>query len=90
MHVPNPLIASERDFVLPDNTTVYHMSAPAPLADPEAAVVEALEHPIASESLRTIAKMKLTANSDAKAVIVISDNTRPVPYRGRAISSLPS
>lgn len=82
MHVPNPLITGANDFVLPPDTTIYGMSAPAALADPAKAVAEALEHPIASESLRSIAAKKLAASSAAKAVIVISDNTRPVPYKG--------
>ena len=83
MHVPNPLIAGAEDLVLPNNTTIYGMNAPAALADLEKAVAEALEHPIASKSLRTIARETLEANGAAKAVIVISDNTRPVPYRGK-------
>ncbi|MDX9915354.1 MAG: nickel-dependent lactate racemase [Sphaerochaeta sp.] len=82
MQVPNPLNTSTMDLLLPDNTVIYGMQAPAALANPAKAVAEALEHPIASESLRTIAAKKRASNADANAVIVISDNTRPVPYKG--------
>ncbi len=82
MHVPNPLIAGAKEFELPAGTTVYNMSAPRALADPVKAIAEALDHPIASKPLRQIAKEKLVGKADATAVIVISDNTRPVPYKG--------
>jgi len=82
MHVPNPLIAGAKEFELPAGTTVYNMSAPTALADPVKAIAEALDHPIASKPLRQIAKEKLVGKADATAVIVISDNTRPVPYKG--------
>ncbi|MBX2843182.1 MAG: nickel-dependent lactate racemase [Flammeovirgaceae bacterium] len=46
-------------------------------------IPQALENPIASASLSVIAKEKLSKNKEAKAVIVVSDNTRPVPYKGK-------
>ena len=82
MNVPNPLIAGAKDLTLPAGSAVYGMSAPPALADPAKAVAAALENPIQSESFRTIAKRKIKNNADATAVIVISDNTRPVPYKG--------
>lgn len=82
MHVPNPLIANAADFALPAETTIYGMSAPAALPNPAKAVSDALENPIQSKPLRIIAQEKLAAKADASAVIVISDNTRPVPYKG--------
>ena len=82
MRIPNPLIQGGEDLVLPVDTAVYGMQAPPALTDPAKAVADALENPIESESLRTIAKAKLAKNADATAVIVISDNTRPVPYKG--------
>ena len=50
------------------------------IADPP--VKKALENPVASQQLTSITKEKLKNNPDSKAVIVISDNTRPVPYKG--------
>ncbi|WP_332446767.1 nickel-dependent lactate racemase [Sphaerochaeta sp.] len=83
MHVHNPIDPLQKDLILPDDTVCYGMQAPSALADSELAIREALEHPIASASLREIAEAKLAKNKHAKAVIVISDNTRPVPYKGK-------
>jgi len=44
-----------------------------PLEDPDAAVREALERPIGSEPLREVARGR------GRAVVVVSDRTRPVP-----------
>jgi len=54
---------------------------PEAIALPEG-ITDALENPINSPALLNIARNKLADNPDAKAVIVVSDNTRPVPYRG--------
>jgi nickel-dependent lactate racemase len=51
---------------------LYPKEAP-PLADPPAAVAEALENPVAASSLAEVARGR------KDAVIVISDSTRPVP-----------
>ncbi|MGD1891735.1 MAG: nickel-dependent lactate racemase [Cyclobacteriaceae bacterium] len=45
-------------------------------------ITDALKNPINSPSLLEIGRGKLESNPDARAVIVVSDNTRPVPYRG--------
>lgn len=42
----------------------------------------ALEHPIGCDSLFSIACCKKTAKEAATACILMSDNTRPVPYKG--------
>ncbi len=55
--------------------------APEPVPIPRA-MEDALAKPIASDALRSIAKSKLNQHSNAQAIIVISDNTRPVPYYG--------
>lgn len=83
MHVHNPIDPANKDLLLPDTTVCYGMSAPPALSDPEAAIQKALNAPIKSKPLSVIAKEKLGANKDATAVIVISDNTRPVPYKGK-------
>ena len=44
-------------------------------------ITHALENPIHAPSLLAIGKQKIADNADAQAVIVVSDNTRPVPYR---------
>ncbi|MGE4468152.1 nickel-dependent lactate racemase [Sphaerochaeta sp.] len=82
MLVHNPIDSQGKKLELPEHTTVYAMKAPKALSDPKQAVSEALANPIASDSFQSIAKAKLDANPQAKAVIVISDNTRPVPYKG--------
>lgn len=69
---------------LPAQTEVLAMRAPSPLTEPAAVIEEALVNSIASPGLPQIAKDKLKASPQARAVVVISDNTRPVPYRGDA------
>jgi len=83
---------------LPDSTDVYAMAAPRVLDDPAGAVRAALAAPIASEPLAAIARAAVSrvsrggcaapgarASSGARAAracVVVSDNTRPVPYKG--------
>lgn len=52
------------------------------LPDPAAAIQDALARPIGTPPLADLARAKVRAKPDTQAVIVISDNTRPVPYRG--------
>ena len=59
------------------------------IADPQRAIIDALRSPISSPPLGEIAQKKLRSNPDAEAVIVISDNTRPVPYSGDSGILLP-
>lgn len=82
MKVINPIDPMKKELILPDTTAVYAMKAPPALANADKAIMDALNNPIESESLAAIAKAKLAVNKDATAVIVISDNTRPVPYKG--------
>ena len=51
--------------------------APSPLTEP--AVIERLVNSIASPDCRILKILK--ASPQARAVVVISDNTRPVPHR---------
>ena len=69
---------------LPDNTEILSTKQPKPLSNPAFFIQKALEFPIGSPSLDKIIEQKLKKNPQAKAVIVISDNTRPVPYNGKA------
>lgn len=82
MYVKNPLNEKYSDIILPENTFIATMKQPEVLANPSVAIKEALASPIASESLKAIAEGKKNEKSDATAVIVVSDNTRPVPYKG--------
>ncbi len=54
----------------------------APLPDPGRAIRDSLCHPLAGPSLIEMAWLTVRRKADAEAVIVVSDNTRPVPYRG--------
>ncbi len=82
--VSNPFGSQYSPLELPDNAFVASMRAPEPISDPEAAINEALRSPVGSEPLSDIARRRIQMNPDSTAVIVISDNTRPVPYKGRS------
>lgn len=69
---------------LPEGTECLSMSEPAPLANPRQAILEALYRPIGSPGLDEIVRRKLESKVDPTVAIVISDNTRPVPYSGEA------
>ncbi len=53
-----------------------------PLPQPGAAIRDALRHPMGAAALEEIARAKTRAVPRPQAVVVVSDNTRPVPYRG--------
>jgi nickel-dependent lactate racemase len=65
---------------VPGNAEILAMGRVEPLPDPAQAILQALEKPIASPSLAQITRRKLEANPESTAVVVISDDTRPVPY----------
>ena len=69
---------------LPDNTEILSTEQPKPLRNPDFFIQKALKNSIGSPGLDKIIEQKLKKNPQAKAVIVISDNTRPVPYKGKA------
>lgn len=94
MVVNNPFGSRFADLVLPDHTNVVGMSEPVRVKDPEAAIRYALDNPIESDSLTQIARrtmqvVKKDSGKPATAVIVVSDNTRPVPYKGKEGILLP-
>jgi len=74
---------------LPDNTDILRMRGAEPVRDAKAAMAEAFEHPIGCPGFGTIIAKKLAENPEGEAVIVISDNTRPVPYKGEQGILLP-
>lgn len=70
------------DVELPDETVCLSMSEPGPLANQAQAIREALQRPIGSASLAEVVRRKTEGKTHPTAAVVISDNTRPVPYRG--------
>ena len=80
----NPFGTQFEPLELPENTEILTMREHASLTDPRLAIENALLHPVAGPALHEIAAAKKQARSDAKAVIVVSDNTRPVPYMGES------
>lgn len=69
---------SQLDLTVPDNARIIQSPPVQPLSDPASHISQALDHPIGSESLSTLAA-KLSPQT--RVVVVISDITRPVPNR---------
>lgn len=67
---------------LPDNCSVIRMNEAPVIGNIAEAIRQALRDPIGSRPLSEIAASKKAADPDATAVILVSDNTRPVPYTG--------
>ncbi len=67
---------------LPGQTDVLTLPSDPALPDPAAAIRQALAHPLGAPPLAELARRKKTILPDPRAVIVVSDNTRPVPYKG--------
>ncbi len=74
---------------LPVEADVLSIPETAPLRSPQEAVRDALLNPIGSAPLPSVVRNVLRRRPEASAVIVVSDNTRPVPYRGEAGILLP-
>ncbi|HHT81184.1 MAG TPA: nickel-dependent lactate racemase [Spirochaetales bacterium] len=89
MKVTNPLGSQYDALTLPEHTFTIQMETPQKLTNVGEAILDSFENPIASKSLKAIAKDKLDKNPAAKAAIIISDNTRPVPYKGEEGILLP-
>lgn len=66
----------------PDKTDILAMGPAPVLPSPQEKIRQALKTPIGSKPLDVIVRQKLSLNTQAKAVVVISDGTRPVPYSG--------
>lgn len=89
MKVPNPLGRHYDDLILPENTFSLTMKAPKALSGIRKVILDSFENPIESKSLKAIAQEKLAKNPQAKAAVIVSDNTRPVPYKGEEGILLP-
>lgn len=71
---------------LPEGTEVLRMNEAVVLEDPKESVNRAIENPLGTAALDEIVRQK---SEEPSAVIVISDNTRPVPYSGEQGILLP-
>jgi len=76
------------DLVLPPGTKVLCRREPPALPTPEKAIVDALRHPLGALPLgdlyrRKVEQGKVSKSQErlGKVVIVLSDHTRPVPYK---------
>jgi nickel-dependent lactate racemase len=77
-----PLATFTSHPTLPDDVVVLEPQRVPPLGDVPTAIAQALERPVGTRSLTDVAHGKLAENADARAVVVVSDSTRPVPYSG--------
>lgn len=68
---------------VPDHAEILKMRKASPLANPEEEIYHKLHSPTDCLPLQQLVKQKLSRNPKAQASIVISDNTRPVPYFGK-------
>lgn len=94
MIIDHPFTDSYQAVTLPDHTHVVRMSEPEPVPSVAEKIRESLDHPIDSDSLKQIAlramqQRKAKDGGKANAVIVVSDKTRPVPYKGEEGILLP-
>ncbi len=69
---------------LPSGTDVLHARLPAAVRDVRAAVTAALSAPVGSPPLADLCRTALAkaARRPPAVVVVVSDSTRPVPYKG--------
>lgn len=74
---------------LPDDVTVLTMRGADRIPDPRTEIRRCLEDPIGTPGFSRIVRERLRETPRATAVIVISDTTRPVPYRGEQGILLP-
>ena len=94
MHIDHPFIKKYAPIELPPHTRMVGMEEPVALTDCAARIRRSLAEPIDSPPLVQIARQKLQQRLDAdgeaaNAVIVVSDKTRPVPYKGEQGILLP-
>ena len=84
MKIVIPFESGAVEADLPDGVETLRMRGGKALADPASAIREALTRPIGSAPLAVMARGKKAAKPGATACVVVSDKTRPVPYRGEA------
>lgn len=74
--IPLPYGDTQIEIKVPDSTHVLSAGRAGPLTNPADEIVRSLEKPIGTMPLHQLAK------GCDNATIVVSDNTRPVPYKG--------
>lgn len=81
----------DKEFTIsiPDDTDIVRMRGAEKIRDHEGALAEVFDHPIECRPFDVLIREKLALKPDGDAVIVISDNTRPVPYKGEQGILLP-
>lgn len=94
MIVHHPFAQTYQSLDLPDHTQKVRMKEPVALTHCAELIRDSLVHPIDSLPLQEIASKKQIERKrldgkDANAVIVVSDKTRPVPYKGEEVSYSP-
>ena len=77
-----PMSGHKTEIFLPEGTDILTMGVPAVLPDPGKRVREALDSPVDGPTLDSLVSEARSGKDRPTAVIVISDNTRPVPYTG--------
>lgn len=69
-------------ITVPNAVDVLRLPEIRPVADPAGAIRAALDAPLGTPAFSELVCACRGRHADPSAVIVISDNTRPVPYRG--------
>jgi len=70
-------------FQVPEESDILKMGKVTLLKNPLEKINKALSDPIGTPPVKELIRKKLKVNPGAQAVVVISDNTRPVPYKGK-------
>ncbi len=74
---------------LPPQTALLALPRDPALSDPAGTIRQALAHPLGAPPLAELARRQKAAHPAPRAAIVVSDNTRPVPYKGPSGILLP-
>ena len=77
------------EFELPEGTDILKMAGSGKVEDPVSAIQNCLDNPVGTAPFDDIVRSKLRQHQNMETVIVISDNTRPVPYKGEQGILLP-
>ena len=77
MKISIPFDDNRLDIAVPENTIVYRTAYPEPAGTAAQIVMDALDHPIGSLPF----KAALAGRRPGEVVIVVSDITRPIPYK---------
>lgn len=82
--VPFRLRSFATGLVLPPSTDVLRVREPEAIADVPAAVMGVLSAPVGCAPFTQLCREKLARTARPSVVVVVSDTTRPAPYRGAA------